>query len=441
MPFTAKKGSFKFLLLMLSVMVLGGLFAACGDDDDDEGGQGATNTTEQAGGITSTEMEVFSWWTGGGEAKGLEAMIAIWERDYPNVEFNNAAVAGGAGSNAKAVLAQRLAANDPPDSFQGHAGAELSDYIKAGQIQALNQYYDEWGLNDVFPQDLIDQITVDGKVYSVPVNIHRANVLWYNPAILTEAGIAAPPKTMDEFFAAMDKVKAKGKTALSLGEQWTVKHLMETVMIAELGADGWADLWTKAGDWKSANVTKALDTFKKVMTYVNSDYASLTWQDAAKQVVDGKAAFNIMGDWAEGYFLELGKKANVDYGWAASPGTAGIYDWLSDSFTLATGAPHEDAALAWLKLCGSKEGQDAFNPAKGSIPARKDADVNKYGVYLKSAMDDWKTATLAGSLAHGVVANNAWSTDIDGALGLFLQNKDVAKFQTALATAHATHTA
>ena len=68
------------------------------------------------------QLEVFSWWTGGGEAAGLEAMIKIWNTKYPDIEFVNAAVAGGAGSNAKAVLATRLAAKDPPDSFQGHAG-------------------------------------------------------------------------------------------------------------------------------------------------------------------------------------------------------------------------------------------------------------------------------------------------------------------------------
>jgi glucose/mannose transport system substrate-binding protein len=78
---------------------------------------------------------------------------------------------------------------------------------------------------------------------------------------------------------------------------------------------------------------------------------------------------------------------------------------------------------------------------KGSIPARKDADTSKYGVYLQSAMEDWKSAKLAGSLAHGVVANNAWNTDIDGALGLFLDDMDVAAFQEALATAHDTYAA
>ena len=87
------------------------------------------------------------------------------------------------------------------------------------------------------------------------------------------------------------------------------------------------------------------------------------------------------------------------YGWAASPGTAGIYDWLSDSFTLPKGAPHRAAAVQWLTFLGSKRAQDTFNPAKGSIPARKDASPKLYDTYLKWALTQWKTNKLAGSLA------------------------------------------
>ena len=88
------------------------------------------------------EVEVFSWWTGGGEAAGLEAMIKVFNGTDPNIEFINAAVAGGAGTNARAVLATRLQAGDPPDSGQGHAGQELiGTYVAAGQIEPLNDLY------------------------------------------------------------------------------------------------------------------------------------------------------------------------------------------------------------------------------------------------------------------------------------------------------------
>jgi len=142
-----------------------------------------------------------------------------------------------------------------------------------------------------------------------------------------------------------------------------------------------------------------------------------------------------MGDWAEGYFRELGKAPETDYGWAPVPGTGGNFQFLSDSFVLPVGAPHRDAAINWLIICGSKAGQDAFNPVKGSIPARSDGDRSLYGVYLQSAMDDWASNTVVGSLTHGVVANDSWKTEIDTGLGLFLTTLDVATFQTVLVDA------
>jgi len=384
---------------------------------------------------TGGQVEVFSWWTGGGEAAGLEAMMGVFAEQYPDVEFVNAAVAGGAGTNARAVLATRLQAGDPPDSWQGHAGQELiGTYVAGGQIEPLNDLYESEGWIDVMPETLIPLISQDGNIYSVPVNIHRANVLWYNPAVLEANGVEVPA-SIDEWFTAMDTLQAAGVTPLALGEQWTKMHLMETVLLGTLGADAYNGLWDGTTDWGSAEVKTGLDNFAKALTYANSDSSSLSWQDAAQLVINGDAAFNVMGDWAEGYFRELGKAPNTDYGWAPTPGSDGVFQFLSDSFVLAVGAPDAEAATAWLKIAGSKEGQEAFNPVKGSICARTDCDASLFGEYLQSAMDDWSTDVVVGSLAHGVVANDSWKTEIDTALGLFVADSNVENFQAALVAA------
>lgn len=438
-----------FMTVLLLLMAL--MLAAC-TSADDEAATDDTTTTEQDSGSTEEtttddsaddammaedQVEVFSWWTGGGEAAGLEAMIEVFGANYPDIEFINSAVAGGAGTNARAVLATRLQAGDPPDSWQGHAGWELiGTYVAANQIEPLNDLYEEEGWFDVMPETLIPLLSSEGNIYSVPVNIHRANVLWTNPAILEANGIAVPT-TMEEWIAAMDTLEANGvETPLALGEQWTVLHLFETVLLSSLGPDAYNGLWDGHTAWDSPEVAAAVADFEKVLTYTNSDAASLSWQDAAQLVVDGDAAFNVMGDWAEGFFREIGKEPNVDYGWAAVPGTDGNFQFLSDSFVLAANAPHPKATLDWLRTAGSIEGQDAFNPVKGSIPARNDADRSLYGEYLLSAMDDWASNTVVGSLTHGVVANDSWKSEIDTALGLFIAGGSAEEFQAALSAAY-----
>ncbi|GAA1572582.1 ABC transporter substrate-binding protein [Actinomadura kijaniata] len=419
----------------VAAVLLGGTLGltACGGGDDGGG----------KGGGDASRVEVFSWWTGPGEADGLAAMIEEFKRRNPGTQVVNAAIAGGSGTQAQAVLASRLQNRKPPDSFQGHAGAELLDYIKAGQIEPLDSFYDENNLRSSYPQQLLQQITYQGRIYSVPVNIHRSNILWYNPRILKDAGLSGPPKTIAEFKTALKTVKDRtGKVPLSLGAQWTADHLLENVLLGVLGADAYNALWKPGADWSSPAVTAALNDFAEIMKYTTAEAASTDWQGASKAVVDGKAAFNIMGDWAYGYYVNpapngLGKKVDADFGYAPAPGTGGTYMWLSDSFTLPKGAPHRGGALAWLKVAASKEGQDLFNPKKGSIPARKDADRSLYKGYLEYAFNEWNKpgVKLAGSFWHGVYASKRWHTDIDTAVGLFLQGKDVGKLQSALVNA------
>ncbi len=402
---------------------------ACGGGDPGDG---------DLGGSSKKRVEIFSWWTGPGEADGLKAMRQIFERRNPNFTFYDAAVAGGSGDQARALLASKLELNQPPDTFQGHAGAELQGYIKAGKLEPLNFLYDELKLRDVFPEQLVEQITVDGNIYSVPVNIHRSNILWFNPKVLKDAGVSGPPKSIKEFVDALEKVKRTGRIPLSIGPQWTQVHLLESVLLGSLGTERYNGLWTASADWSGADITTALENFKKIMSYAGTPQED--WQPAAKQVADGEAAFNVMGDWAYGYFANppdggLGKTAGQDFDWAPAPGTDGTFMWLSDSFTLPKGAPNRDGAIAWLKVAASKEGQDAFNPPKGSIPARKDADRSLYNDYLAYSLEQWASNRLAGSIQHGVVANDAWRNAINGAVGRFLQHKDVAKLQRALVDA------
>ncbi|MCP3974505.1 MAG: carbohydrate ABC transporter substrate-binding protein [bacterium] len=421
------------LLLALALVA-----AACGDDEGSTTTAASGDDPTTTAGAMTDQVEVFSWWTGGGEAAGLEEMIKIFATTDADIEFINSAVAGGAGTNARAVLASRLQANDPPDSWQGHAGQELiGTYVAADQIEPLNFLYDQEGWLDVMPETLIPLISKDGNIYSVPVNIHRSNVLWANPTVLADAGIAIPTSLAD-FFTALEALKAGGMDApLAMGEQWTSMHLFESIMLASMGPADWTGLWDGSVAWDSAAVTKGLEDFATALSYTNSDSSALSWQDAGQLVLDGTSAFNIMGDWQEGFFRELEKAPQTDYVWAATPGTAGNFQFLSDSFVLAKNAPHRDAAIAWLTVAGSNEGQDAFNPVKGSIPARNDADRALYGEYLLSAMDDWASDTVVGSLAHGVVANDSWKSEIDTAIGLFLLDGDVAAFQTALVAAQA----
>jgi glucose/mannose transport system substrate-binding protein len=388
----------------------------------------------------SGDLEIFSWWTGGGEATGLEALIAAFSEMYPDVNIINSAVAGGSGVNARAVLTTRMLGGDPPDTFQVHAGEELNAvWVRANLMAPLNDIYEANGWMDQFPAGLLDLISDDaGNIYVVPVNIHRSNVLWYVPSILESWGVTVPADWNEFLTSTCPTLQAAGVTPLSVGENWTQVHLWENVALAQLGAEGYNGLWDGTTSWTSPEVQGVFDTFGQILDCSNEDRNALSWQDASQQVIDGNAAFNVMGDWAAGFFIaDLGLVPNEGFGWAATPGTDGVFNMLSDTFGLPNAAPHPENVAAWLSFLGTAEAQDIFNPLKGSLPANTTADIGNtelYNAYFQDAYEDWTTNAIVGSLAHGAVAPPAFSNGFANIISSYASDRDSANAAANAAT-------
>ena len=393
-----------------------------------------------------TPIEVDSWWTTGGEASGFNKLIDKFNTENPDLCVYNAAIAGGAGTVAQGRIKAAVLAGLPPDTFQVHMGHELLDTyvnIPGGSVMApLDDLFAANKWNDQFPKNVLDIISSDGHPYSVPLNIHRANVLWFNKTVFSANGIT-PPASWADFEAAATKLKGAGVTPLAIGDSgiWANGMVLEAILIGTLGADGFNGLWTGDTKWDDAKVTAALEEYKKVLDpangWINDDHSSLTWDQATDKVIDGSAAMTIMGDWANGEFTN---KKFADYGWTAAPGNDKVYQALSDSFGLPVKASHPDGTRKFLTLLGSPEGQAIFNPYKGSIAANTasgdpPADSLQYNDYQKSAAAEWKTDTIVPSMEHGAAANPSWSSAINDALTAFVTSLDVAATQTALVAA------
>jgi glucose/mannose transport system substrate-binding protein len=372
----------------------------------------------------SGDLEIFSWWAGGGEAAGLEALIAHFNEQYPDVNVVNSAVSGGSGVNARAVLATRMQAGDPPGTFQIHAGSALNDiWVAAEAMEPVTFIFEEQGWMETYPQGLLDLISRDGEVYAVPVNIHRSNVMWYVPTNLEEWGVTVPADWEEFLTVTCPALQEAGIVPLSVGTTWTQVHLWESVALAELGVEGYNGLWDGTTDWESEEVLGVFDTYGQILACTNDDRDAIDWQPASQMVIDGTAAFNIMGDWAAGlYLVDFELEPGVGFAWAASPGTDGAFIMLSDAFGLPNGAPNRDAVVAWLTLLGSAEGQDIFNPLKGSLPANTAAnigDADLYNAYFQDAYEDWTTNEIVGSLAHEAVGAGEFLNGFSELIGQF----------------------
>jgi len=394
-------------------------------------------TTRAAG---EQKLEVFSWWTSGGESAALEALFDTYKKQFTGVEIVNATVAGGGGSNARPVLQTRLAGGNAPDTWQTHPGHELiGQYVDPGYCEPVTDLYKSNGWDNAFPKELVvNLMTKDRKIYAVLAGIHRGNVLWYNPKLLEKNGIKVGDQmTFVEFFAACDKLKEAGIAALGVGDSgiWASAQLFENTLLGVLGPKDWTDLFNGAIQWDDPRVKAAMRLFAKMQNYINSDHAALSWDQAIQQLIEGKVAFSSMGDWADGEFLKAKLKEKEDFGWVSHPGTAGSFMIIADGFTLAKGAPHKEAAVAWLKSIGSKEAQEAFNPLKGSIPARTDVDRSKFDGYHQWSMDSFARDKLVASCVHGEAAPAAFQQALNDAVTAFVADKEVDNFANALVQA------
>ena len=417
--------------LAMTLIFAGMAFAEGQGEQEGEGEQLAreseaptVNAEELSGQTPSGELEIFSWWAGS-EGPALEALLELYEETYPDAEVINATVTGGSGVNARAVLKTRMLGGNPPDSFQVHAGRELiGTWVTAERMQDLTPMFEEQGWMDAFPDDLIDLISTDEGIWSVPLTIHRSNILWYVQKDLDEWGVSVP-NDWDEFLEMAPALEEQGVTPLVIATNWTVNHLWESVALSVLGPEGWNDLWTGDLAFDSEEATQVWAKLDQILEYTNDDASSLSWQQATDRILNGEAAFNVMGDWAEGYMRNVQNQAPQDeFNWAPSPGTDGVFMLLSDSFGMPVGLPHPVNTYHYLTMVGSQEGQDTFNPLKGSISARVDSDLSQYGIYAQSAAEDFRNDTLVGSLAHGAAANEGFMNDFASVMEMFLSNRN-----------------
>ncbi|MCK7611055.1 ABC transporter substrate-binding protein [Roseibium sp. CAU 1639] len=353
----------------------------------------------------AADVEVLHWWTSGGEAAALNVLKEDLESQ--GIGWQDMPVAGGGGTQAMTVLRARVTSGNPPTAVQ-MLGFDITDWAQEGALADLNILAGMEGWDDVVPEALQKFSKYDGKWVAAPVNVHSTNWVWANKAVLDELGIA-PPQTWDEFVAALEKVKASGKTAIAHGGQaWQEATVFDAVVLSTGGPEFYNKVFVDLDEEAlgSDTMKQAFDRMAVIRSYVDDNFSGRDWNLSSAMVINGDAAFQMMGDWAKGEFLNAGKQPDTDFLCFRFPGTEGKVTFLSDQFALFAQGPEvgkEQAALAAAIM--SPNFQSAFNVVKGSVPARTDVSDEAFDACGKKGIADLKAAAasgnLVGSMAHG----------------------------------------
>ena len=364
------------------------------------------------------EVEVLHYWTSGGEAKSAAELKKIMSAK--GHAWKDFAVAGGGGDNAMTVLKSRVVAGNPPSAAQ-IKGPAIQEWAQEGVLANLDSVAQAEKWDSLLPQVVANVMKYKGSYVAAPVNVHRVNWVWASPEVLQKSGVAKMPANYDEFFAAADKIKKAGFVAVAHGGQnWQDFTTFESVVLGVGGAKFYQDALVKL-DPKALNsptMKKSLETFRKIKSYTDAASPGRDWNLATAMVMQGKAGFQFMGDWAKGEFVAAGKKPGKDFLCAAAPGTANAYTFNVDSFAMFKlkdmSAQKAQGDLAASIM--STDFQEVFNLNKGSIPVRLNMSMAKFDDCAKLSSKDFVDTAKAGGLVPSVAHGMAISPATEGAI-------------------------
>jgi len=356
------------------------------------------------------QAEVLHWWTSGGEAKS----VAVLQKEFASRggKWTDMPVAGGGGDAAMTALRARVLAGNAPTAVQ-LKGPAIQEWYEEGVLANISSVAKAQGWADVLPASIAGHMKCEGKWCAAPVNVHRIDWIWANAAVLAKNGISMPT-SWDEFNAAAAKLQAAGITPLAHGGQaWQDATVFEAVALGIGGPEFFQKAFVELDQatLKSNTMVKVFDQMRIMRGFVDNNFSGRDWNLATAMVMNGEAAFQIMGDWAKGEFLAAGKRPGIDFLCASTPGDGFLYNVDSFAMFAVDGSDKKEGQLLLAELIVGKNFQKVFNMNKGSIPARVDVALDDFDPCAHTSAQDMATSNAGGSLlpsyAHGMALRGA----------------------------------
>ena len=377
--------------------------------------------------VTAEKLVIYHWWTAGGEKQAINKLFEMFKEKYPGMEIVENPIVGGGGTTLRTVLMGLLAAGMPPDTFQSLSGADLKTYVDGGYLQPVDKIWKEQELDEYFPPIMKKMVTFNGHAYAIPMSIHRANWLFYNKKLFDQLGLK-PPKNVDELLAVCKKIKEVRPDlwpiVLGTRDKFMAVFLFDAILLSVGGPDVYEKYYTGQLDvLHDPTIRKAFEYLAKLVPYIYPYHSALTWDQSL-----GKKdwVMSVIGDFAVGYMMAVGKKYGVDWDAVAFPSNPNTFLMIVDTFTLPKKVKDKDAAVKWLKFISEPNPEKEFTILKGSIAPHKLVPADVYPDEIRR-MDvrDFRNARIVPSSIHGVLAPEAFLSEYQDILINFLYSPNV----------------
>lgn len=360
--------------------------------------------------VAEPTAEVLHYWTSGGEAKS----VAVLQKEFADKggSWTDMPVAGGGGDAAMTALRARVLSGNAPTAVQ-LKGPAIQEWYEEGVLADISDVAEANNWEAVLPASIAGHMKCEGTWCAAPVNVHRVDWIWANAEVLSANGIEMPT-TWEGFNAAAEKLQEAGIIPLAHGGQaWQDATVFEAVALGILGPEGYRKAFVELDKetLTSDAMIAVFDQMRTMRGFVDSNFSGRDWNLATSMVMNGEAAFQIMGDWAKGEFMAAGKVPGEDFLCASAPGEGFLYN--VDSFAMfdVDGEDKKAGQQLLAELVVGQNFQKVFNLNKGSIPARTDVALDEFDDCARLSADDMQASSdgdaLLPSYAHGMALRGA----------------------------------
>jgi multiple sugar transport system substrate-binding protein len=253
----------------------------------------------------------------------------------------------------------------------------FDDYINMGALEDLDKYFTQEEKDNYI---YYKQGFMKGGQYALPFIVGNARVLFYNKAILKQAGIEQLPETWDEFVQCCQQIKAKCPGVMPYGQSWadpTIGLLDDNFypFLWQSGGKIYNDDGTKLALQDNDGALQALQFLHDLrFKYGIVDDSELGISKIEDYFLEGKAAFICVGTNKVSEF----DKAGIDWGFIPSlkNKTKGI--WVaSDALIINSASKHKDLAASLIKYITSAPVMTKYHKEISPfIPITKDEEYN-----------------------------------------------------------------
>ncbi|MGV1754138.1 ABC transporter substrate-binding protein [Agrobacterium sp. CG674] len=306
--------------------------------------------------------------------KAMEELIADFQKANPDVtvKWNNFDHEG-----FKSAIRNFLTA-DAPDVVAWYAGNRMEPFVKAGLFEDVTDVWTANGLEEQL-KSASPSMTIDGKKWGVPYTYYQWGI-YYRKDIFQQQSIT-PPKTWDELLAASKTLKDAGITPFTIGTKalWPTAGWFDYLDLRINGYDFHMELTSGKVPYTDPRVKAVFEKWAELVKpgYFIENHAAIDWQDAVPQLVQGKAAMYLMGNFAVATFKNGGLKEE-QIGFLPFPEiTAGLpvaEEAPTDTFHIPKGAKNKDDAKKFLAYVASPEAQSKMNATLGQLPVNNKAE-------------------------------------------------------------------